>query len=198
MAVATRIQERSRRLLEDQTTLRKAKVQLEKIRKRKDRELQQNRATRKCLLVGVIARHRTELELYQAQDRIQHQGNKIHRMESTTQSVRDQTEQIQSQFRNDVEAIYAPHQMKIERCHRLLEAKNLAAQRRQDQAENIKSDIRRLKQARNELRVDRKSLMDACHSLQKEEGQGLQEISNVAMLVRQALAKVRLIAKPRL
>lgn len=193
LGVASHIQEKCKRRMEEQENLKKAKEQLQQIRKRKDHEVQANRTTRKSLLEVVIARHQTELELYRSHSRLQEQRNKIRRMEETTQTVKDETELLQTQFQNDVEEVYAPHQMEMERYRDILQAKNKAAKRHQEQSEKVKEKIRGLKQARFELRMERTTLLDEKERFQKEEWGGLQEVASLATKVREALSKVRVI-----
>jgi chromosome segregation ATPase len=191
MALATRIQERARTLREEQQNLQKMTLQLEQTRKAKEQELKTNRAHRQNQLKGAISRSQVELDLFRAQDRVQGQRAKNDNMEVGTKTVKEETEQIQSRLQKDIENVYAPHEMEMEKYRKMLECKTQKAQKRQDEIDKIESNIRRLKQAERELLEDRKSLIADCENLQREDGIALQEIENLSAENKQLLSQVR-------
>jgi hypothetical protein len=191
MAVAVRIQERARKLREEQNNLQKMTLQLEQIRKGKEQELKSNRAHRQNQLKCTIARSQVELDLFRAQGRVREQRANNDKMEVGTKVVKEESEKIQSQLQNDIENLYAPHEIQMEKYRELLISKTQTGQRRQDELDKIESNIRRLKQAENELLEDRKSMIADWENLQKEDGKALQEIESLSVENRQLLAQVR-------
>lgn len=191
MALATRIQERARKLREEQNNLQKTMLQLEQTRKVKEQELQTNRAHRQNQLKCGIARNQVELDLFRAQDKVQEQRAKNEKLKVGTQAVKEESEKVQAHLQNDIENIYAPHEMEMERYRKLLESKTRAIRRRQKELDKIETSIRRLKQAESELLKDRKSLIADCESLQREDGEALREIDCLSAENKQLIAQVR-------
>lgn len=191
MAVATRIQERARKLRDEQNNLQKLMLQLEEIRKVKEREILANRAHRQRQLTTTIARSQVELDLFRAQDRVHEQRAKNDQMEVGTQAVKEESEKIQAQLQEDIENMYAPHEMEMERYRKVLESKAQKAQKRQEELDKMESNIRRLKQAEKELLEDRKLLNAECEHLQREDGRVLQQMNDLSDENQKLLAQVR-------
>ncbi len=190
LAVATRIQERARRLLEEQTNLQKFKVQLEQIRNLKEKEMQTNRDEKRKQLEGIIARNQTELNLFALQDSVKEQKIKNQEVISRTRSIKDECERIQAQFNDHVETMYAPHEMELELYRKTLETHIENARKRQNKIDRIQSNIRQIEETERKLLQDKVSLIMECERFQKEELERVQDISNLAEEVKQALSKV--------
>ena len=135
MAVAARIQERAKRLLEEQNNLQDAKAQLEQSRTLHKQETQRTRDGKRRMLHASIARNQVELTLFSIQDKIKEQRIKNQQMENRTRSIKEACDMIQAQFNSDVETLYAPHEMEMESCRKRLEDKKEMAQEQLDRLE---------------------------------------------------------------
>lgn len=191
VAVASRIQERARNLMEEQHKLHMAHDQLEDAHQKKAGEITANLASRKSLLEGVIARHQKELELYRTQGRLDEQQKKNQQMQASVRTVKDKTARSQVGFQNELETVYALHQMEMERYRGVLDAKTHSARRSKIAFDMLKSNTQRLRCAIHKLRSDRKSIVEDCQKFHSEEQECMEDVSNLAKKVREALSKVR-------
>jgi chromosome segregation ATPase len=194
VAVAARIQDRAMQLLLEQTKLNDAKTELQKIQDSARKESQVNDSRRRILLATTNSRNGVELELYKARDKISDYKKLIQKLREETQKIEDQTKKVEAQWKDDVENIYSRCQLEMELYQHSLEtslqANEQRANQRVEQLDQLEARARNLNEEEGALRRACQTLETDIERLEREEEDGDEEVSSLALEVREALAEV--------
>lgn len=189
LLLATRLQQLAQNHAAAKTKLQEEKDLLAQAHASKTQAIEAHRAQRRLQLEHTISQSQAELDLFDAQDAVKEQKAQNHEIHARTQAIKDQSEQVEQKFQQDVETLYAPHEMEMEGYRDVLETKIRKQQKLHDQLSKLNSDISRLKHSEEKLGQDRLALEQACEALKVEEASGLEQVADLAKQVRITLSQ---------
>ena len=194
MSVAARIQERALQLISERAILDAAKADLEHTQAIAEKETEINLAMRRSWLSAMSNRTSAELDLFAVRDKAQECAFSTHQLEEETREIQDETAKLNSQWKDDIKNLYAAQYLSMELHRRSL---GCSIEVRENRETRQKDQLRELEQTADSLNKEKESMIEesktirleikSLEAIRKAEDQ---EVSELAIKVREALAKV--------
>lgn len=189
-SLATRLHKKSVLLAQERNSLRELEDKLTETRALIDKAQQMNRDVHRRELQQIIAQHQAELSLFDAQDELTRARSSIEEVEAGTQAIKEENESLHAQWSQELETVYAPHELLLQGFFQRLKEAQENSKKKQETIERIQSAVRRLKDSRKEMIREHHIIIDEIARFKEEEGAGVSNMSNLATQVKQALAQV--------
>mmetsp|Transcript_18302 Transcript_18302/g.50803 ORF Transcript_18302/g.50803 Transcript_18302/m.50803 type:complete len:231 (-) Transcript_18302:571-1263(-) len=195
-SVAERIHQRALELQRAQEDLVAAKAQLAEVEARHEVQQQTHRRVRAKLLASSRARDGAELELYRAQDSVEQAQQDLIVKQEGIERIRQQVQTSKTEWEEQVENLYAKHQVKQEiySCclQGVVSSQEVKLAHLRERKEALKQEATERKRQKKLMAQKRKRLRKEIEEMESSELASRNENSALSEAMKMAMSKVRI------